>query len=412
MAISGERMSVRRVRAMVGLGALVSICNVALGLAVAAVLAADPWAGLLLLSPVAALYGAYRAYTAQRRQNLELEFLYEAGRTLSRADDSAAGLAGVLALALETFRSEVAEVCMLPADEGDGSRVTVGPGEAIEVLEPVGPEAVAQLRALVEGDVAVRVVGGEDLDGPLGRRFHKLGLREAMIAALPGDSRIVGTIMVANRLGVIRFGAADRRLFETLAGHTGATLGQDRLERRVDELRELKDELYHQAFHDPLTGLANRMLFDDRVAYALARRTGNAIVIYIDLDDFKPVNDTYGHDAGDALLCAVGERLIASLRPADTPARLGGDEFAVLLVDVAPGDVATIANRILKNFAAPVQIGGGQTTTISASMGIAMADSGSMTADELLRKADAAMYVAKRGGKRGYTLHQPEATAA
>jgi diguanylate cyclase (GGDEF)-like protein len=216
---------------------------------------------------------------------------------------------------------------------------------------------------------------------------------------------------VANRRQAGGFAAPDRRLFETLAAHTGAALSQDRLERRVLELRETKDQLYHQAFHDALTGLANRLLFADRVAHALARRSGNVIVIYIDLDDFKPVNDTYGHEAGDVLLCAVAERLRDSLRPADTPARLGGDEFAVLLTDVAVADVSTIADRIMRNFGAAVDLGDA-TIGIAASMGIAIADSGSMPADELLRKADAAMYVAKRGGKRGYALYEQEAVAA
>jgi diguanylate cyclase (GGDEF)-like protein len=232
-----------------------------------------------------------------------------------------------------------------------------------------------------------------------------------MIAPLPGESGVLGTMMVANRRGVSGFGAEDRRLLETLAGHTGSTLGQDRLERRVVELHETKEQLYHQAFHDPLTGLANRLLFADRVAHALARRDGNVVVMYVDLDDFKPVNDTYGHEAGDLLLCAVGQRLRDSLRPADTPARLGGDEFAVLLTDVAAGDVPTVADRIMRNFAAPVDLGDA-TTRISASMGIAMADVGSMTADELLRKADAAMYVAKRGGKRGYVINDHDIAAA
>jgi diguanylate cyclase (GGDEF)-like protein len=216
---------------------------------------------------------------------------------------------------------------------------------------------------------------------------------------------------VANRRGVSAFGTDDRRLLATLAAHTASALGQDRLERRVVELHEMKEQLYHQAFHDPLTGLANRLLFADRVAHALARRGGNVVVMYVDLDDFKPVNDTYGHEAGDILLCAVGQRLRDSLRPADTPARLGGDEFAVLLTDVAAHDVPTIADRIMRNFQAPVDLGTA-TARISASMGIAMADTGSIGADELLRQADAAMYVAKRGGKRGYAINGQELATA
>jgi diguanylate cyclase (GGDEF)-like protein len=413
MTLAGERMGLGRIRTMMAMGVLVSATNASLALAAVAVLDADPWAGLLLVAPVAAIYLAYRAYTQQRRQHLELEFLYDASRTLSRAGDSAAGLAGILTMSLETFRAEIAEVCMLPAEPGEaGTRITVGPDLRVEVLEAVPPALAAALRELVKGDRGTQVLTDDDLAGALGARLAGMGLRETMIAPLPGESGVLGTMMVANRRGVTGFGPKDRRLLETLAGHTGATLSQDRLERRVVELHEKKEELYHQAFHDPLTGLANRLLFADRVGHALARRGGNVVVIYVDLDDFKPVNDTYGHEAGDDLLRAVGERLRDSLRPADTPARLGGDEFAVLLTDVAARDVPTIADRILRNFGAPVDLGGGATTGISASMGIAMADTGSMSADELLRKADAAMYVAKRGGKRGYAIHDQDALAA
>jgi diguanylate cyclase (GGDEF)-like protein len=412
MALSGEHMSVRRIRTMLAMGTLVSVTNASLALAAVTVLQADPWAGLLLLAPAAAIYVAYRAYTKQRRQHLELEFLYDASRTLSRADDSAAGLAGVLAMALETFRAEIAEVCLLPAGEdGEATRITVGPDRRVEVLEPVAADISSALRELVAGDRGTHVLVQDDLEGPLARRLAGMGMRETMIAPLTGDSGVMGTMMVANRRGVSGFGTDDRRLLETLAVHTGSTLGQDRLERRVVELHETKEQLYHQAFHDPLTGLANRLLFADRVAHALARRGGNVIVMYIDLDDFKPVNDTYGHDAGDLLLCAVGQRLRDTLRPADTPARLGGDEFAVLLTDVAAQDVPTVAERIMRSFGASVDLGGA-TTRISASMGIASADSGSMPADELLRKADAAMYVAKRGGKRGYSINGHEVPAA
>jgi diguanylate cyclase (GGDEF)-like protein len=287
----------------------------------------------------------------------------------------------------------------------------VGPDNRVEVLEAVPPAVASDLRHLVEGNAGARVLADHDRGGALGARLDSMGLQETMVAALPGDSGLIGTMMVANRRQASGFAAPDRRLFETFAAHTGAALSQDRLERRVLELRETKDQLYHQAFHDALTGLANRLLFADRVAHALARRSGNVIVIYIDLDDFKPVNDTYGHEAGDVLLCAVAERLRDSLRPADTPARLGGDEFAVLLTDVAVADVSTIADRIMRNFGAAVDLGDA-TVGIAASMGIAIADSGSMPADELLRKADAAMYVAKRGGKRGYAVYGQEAVAA
>ena len=132
-------------------------------------------------------------------------------------------------------------------------------------------------------------------------------------------------MLIANRLGVgAAFGRADCRLFETLARQTGTSLGEDRLTNRVAELRVLQASLEHQAFHDQLTGLPNRGLFMDRVSHALSRRGGNAIVLYIDLDDFKTINDTLGHDAGDVLLVSTRRpppRIAARRRHAGPPRR-------------------------------------------------------------------------------------------
>ncbi|MDP9294989.1 MAG: GGDEF domain-containing protein, partial [Actinomycetota bacterium] len=196
------------------------------------------------------------------------------------------------------------------------------------------------------------------------------------------------------------------KLFETLARQTGAALGQDRLTRTVSEMRELQAGLEHQAFHDPLTGLANRLLFMNRVEHALKRRTGNVAVLYIDLDDFKAVNDTLGHEAGDDLLAGAADRLRDSLRPADTPARLGGDEFAVLLLDISMEHVHVVADRILRKLARPMELAGSEHP-VEASLGVAIADSGALRADELVRNADVAMYVSKHGGKSGYSVYEP-----
>ncbi|MGQ0432081.1 MAG: putative bifunctional diguanylate cyclase/phosphodiesterase [Microthrixaceae bacterium] len=175
--------------------------------------------------------------------------------------------------------------------------------------------------------------------------------------------------------------------------------------------RILEDQLRHQAFHDPLTGLSNRALFADRVEHALDRvrrdDSPTPAVAFIDLDDFKLVNDSLGHSAGDQLLRVVADRLRACLRSGDTPARLGGDEFAVLLED-AP-DVAAIlevAERILDALDAPVVIEGHEVYA-RASIGIATRHDASTTFDELLRNADLAMYAAKANGKGCIEMFAP-----
>jgi len=166
--------------------------------------------------------------------------------------------------------------------------------------------------------------------------------------------------------------------------------------------KELEQQLRHQALHDSLTGLANRALFSDRVQHALDRSRGAAesslAVLFLDLDDFKTINDSLGHGAGDELLVEVGRRLEQTLRPGDTAARLGGDEFAVLLEDtgsVAPQEVAA---RLLAAFEGPFLVQG-KKVQVHASVGIAVDTPTTTGPDELLRNADLAMYVAKQRGK-------------
>jgi diguanylate cyclase (GGDEF)-like protein len=171
--------------------------------------------------------------------------------------------------------------------------------------------------------------------------------------------------------------------------------------RDVSEHRRLAAELAHQAFHDALTGLANQALFRDRVGHALERlgRDGSRVaVLFIDLDDFKRVNDSLGHSAGDEMLVTVAARISSCLRAGDTASRLGGDEFAVLIDDVRDdGDAVALAERILEALRRPTAVGAGPVGTAS-SIGIAYGEPG-MDVDELLRNADLAMYTAKAAGK-------------
>ncbi|MFI9321666.1 putative bifunctional diguanylate cyclase/phosphodiesterase [Kitasatospora aureofaciens] len=179
--------------------------------------------------------------------------------------------------------------------------------------------------------------------------------------------------------------------------------------RDVTEQRQMERELTHRAFHDSLTGLANRVLFQDRVGHALARgeRSGAVTgVLFIDLDDFKVVNDTQGHAVGDELLVAVSLRLSTALRSSDTAARLGGDEFAVLVEDaLCPTDVDTIAGVVLAVFAEPFKLSAG-AVRVSASIGVATTED-SVDAAELLTHADLALYSAKAAGRRQWCHYRP-----
>jgi diguanylate cyclase (GGDEF)-like protein len=176
----------------------------------------------------------------------------------------------------------------------------------------------------------------------------------------------------------------------------------------INERKQIEEKLQHQASHDPLTGLPNRVLFTDRLRHALARTVRDkrpVAVLFMDLDDFKVVNDSLGHETGDKLLVIVARRLLACLRPGDTIGRLGGDEFAVLLEDLPDSEYPTIvARRIIEELRAPFAIEGREVFA-SASIGIAISGvAGRDSPEVLMRDADAAMYAAKGRGRSRHAV--------
>jgi diguanylate cyclase (GGDEF)-like protein/PAS domain S-box-containing protein len=181
--------------------------------------------------------------------------------------------------------------------------------------------------------------------------------------------------------------------------------------RDVTVRRALEQDLEHKTLHDELTGLGNRVMFNSRLARALARsepRLDQVAVLFVDIDDFKEVNDSLGHDAGDQLLVGVAERLRTCLRVSDTAARLGGDDFAVLLEDTyGESEIFAVADRILEAVVQPFTIEG-RELTVSASIGVAIDPSRSSAGEVLLRSADVAMYLAKERGKGRYEMFQAE----
>ncbi|MDQ3303431.1 MAG: EAL domain-containing protein, partial [Actinomycetota bacterium] len=180
--------------------------------------------------------------------------------------------------------------------------------------------------------------------------------------------------------------------------------------RDVSERKRLEERLRYQAFHDSLTDLPNRALFLDRLEHAVARASredGSVAVLLVDLDDFKVINDSLGHDAGNALLIKVAERLRACARPGDTTARLFGDEFALLLeAPVGTEEASRVAERVQERLRAPFDVGG-KEVFISSSIGISPGEDGEERPAEALRHADLAMYAAKGRGKAQYEVYDP-----
>jgi diguanylate cyclase (GGDEF)-like protein len=235
------------------------------------------------------------------------------------------------------------------------------------------------------------VAGGQG-DAVERARLEGLGRKLMVLLPLVAHSEPVG---VAELTSTQRGSIDERRL--ALAGSLAFEAAM------AIENGRLYQELHQRALHDPLTGLANRALFLDRVGHAIAR-LGRApgpflAVLFIDLDDFKTVNDTLGHARGDRLLVLVAERLLAAVRTVDTVARLGGDEFAVLLEDLRSEDEAHLAaERAANLLKAPFDLAG-DSANVGASIGVALRTDDSTGTDTLLAEADAAMYEAKRAGK-------------
>jgi diguanylate cyclase (GGDEF)-like protein len=177
----------------------------------------------------------------------------------------------------------------------------------------------------------------------------------------------------------------------------------------VTERKRTEAKLAHQAMHDPLTGLPNRTLFTDRMMLAKARlrRGGSLGLMFCDLDYFKVVNDSFGHEAGDRLLIEVAQRLRSILRPSDTVARFGGDEFALLCEGVDSVAAERIAERIEEAFSAPFLIDGHEVP-LSASTGIVLTTDPDVDPDQLLSDSDLAMYAAKQGGRARHTLFEQD----
>ncbi len=230
--------------------------------------------------------------------------------------------------------------------------------------------------------------------------LRSVGHRTLAVVPLVAASTSVGTIEFTSKRGTFDQRRLD--LASMLASEAAMALSNARL----------YDKVRHQAFHDGLTGLPNRTLFRDRVEHALDRVRGRSAeriaLLFLDLDNFKALNDRYGHARGDAILAAIGDRLRDALRPGDTAARLAGDEFAILVEGLAgPEDAAAVAGRVIEALRQPVDFGE-VAPTPSVSIGIAVSEPGLDTFDELLRGADAAMYAAKTTARGGWEFFRPE----
>lgn len=228
------------------------------------------------------------------------------------------------------------------------------------------------------------------------------GEERALLAANPEAGTFSNTYRMLHRDGSTVWVRDDAMMLWDREGH--ATFHGVLVDVTAQKL--LEERLEHQAFHDSLTGLPNRKLFHDRIGHALSQRhTGQLVVLFIDLDNFKTVNDSLGHAGGDEVIVATARRLQKCARAGDTAARLGGDEFALLVEDLTSPQVAALADRVLDALSEPLDFNG-RIVTIGASVGIAVAGTQD-SSEALLRNADLAMYAAKLQGGCRHVLYEP-----
>jgi diguanylate cyclase (GGDEF)-like protein len=414
ITLSEGRVKPRTMAQMLSLDSMITLTNTSVALLAALVVSVDMRGLPLLILPLATLFFAYRSYILERQKHDKLEFLHETTQTLSRSPEVLGALESLLQRSLEAFRAEFAEIVLFGADEATPLRTTLDAGGDREVMQPADPSLANELLSLVSNGTPAVTIQQPFSTEQLHRSLASRGVSNAMVALLPGEERVIGTIMLANRLGVVSsFSAEDLKLLQTLASNASVALQFDRLEQAMSQLRTARDQLEHQALHDPLTGLANRTLFMKQLTDALAGESPDVGVLFIDVDDFKTVNDTLGHAAGDELLVVVARQARECVLPSDLVARLGGDEFAVMVRDADDVLEAALAvtRRLMETLERPLRIGG-QAVAVQASVGIATNQNRAKGAEELIQAADAAMYRAKAAGKHRFRIFDDDAQAS
>jgi diguanylate cyclase (GGDEF)-like protein len=385
---------------------MVAMANASLATLAVIVLWENPLSIVLLAVPTIIVFVAYRAYMREREKHERLELLYESSRLLHYAPELDSAIGALLDHARRMFRAERAELLLFPDPTIEAAlRSASGGVDGPERMVPVSIAVDDPLRSRTA--LEARPFFGRP--GP-GWTTDPRDVDEAMIGPLVGESGVFGALTIVNRLGEgTSFEADDLRLLETVANQAAVALENGQLEQSLAELSRLKEELRHQAYHDSLTGLPNRPAFVEEVERRLTDPSSNGqapVVVFLDLDDFKIVNDTLGHAAGDQLLVAVADRIGQELRPDDLVARFGGDEFALLPASGSTvAEALSMTQRIITGLELPFHVQG-TDVIVGCSAGIS-AVRGDSPVDEVLRNADVAMYRAKADGKHRAQVFDP-----
>jgi diguanylate cyclase (GGDEF)-like protein len=371
--------------------ALLTLASICLSLVVLDAAWFDPWAAIPLLLVAALIILAYRGYTRLTLRFESLQRLYDFSQALGQANLEPTSMStDVLKQVCTVMRARRAQL-ILTEPSGIPRRISLDHRgvSGIELIN-LDPDSFVTT-AITTGTASLHRSSGSQHRGaspdPIAGES-----RSAIVAPLMGDNSVIGAMVALDRDEELdEFDEDDLRLFGTLVANASANLERARL---VEELRYEVDSKTHQATHDMLTGLPNRMLFTSRATNALNVSNGVAVVI-LDLDRFKDVNDTLGHAIGDRLLLEISERLQRATSEQSTVARLGGDEFALVIADVSePEQAIAIVRELHAVLSRPIELDG-LTLAVTASAGIALAPEHGSDVALLLQRADIAMYLAK-----------------
>jgi diguanylate cyclase (GGDEF)-like protein len=337
-----------------------------------------------------------RGLSSLRQRQQLLEQSSQIQRAITRRAPLDDVLGAIAVAARELLGDDIAGLWMIDRADPESTVLMATSGVTPDVLLRIEHGAVGEGaggRAIAEGALVI-VENYQDMPTAL-QAFAEVDVQSAMAAPVHEGGTVVGSLAVASYRPARSYSEAEQEMLVAFAEHASLAL----MDAKTVDL------MLHQALHDSLTGLPNRRLFLDRLQHALQRRgeRSKVAVLFLDLDRFKEVNDTLGHDAGDRLLVEVAGRLRDCMRPSDTIARLGGDEFAVLMEELdADRDAGSLAERMDAALREPVALDG-REVFVTASMGIALQRGGG---GDPLRDADTAMYRAKAAGGGAYEFFE------
>ena len=407
--VSGETLAASELFPSLLVSALASLATAAVAMATAALASTTPVATPLMLVPFFIGYSSNVIYQRERQRKSEMEFLHRSTEALRHAEATEHTLAALIGNAQRDLRFSHVEVALnvggtrrhAQSPQRAGQDSTPGLLDAVEVP----PAGTADMR------------NSSDLgDDVLSRAILERGLRSGLVVPVHIPEVVDGVLLIGSEVeGVDAFDTRDLPLAFALAAQIGSLIENERQMASISELRDLERRLVHELQHDPLTGLLNRSAFTRVTRQVINAKAVNGrrwAVAIIDLDDFKNVNDSFGHSAGDAMLVTVGRRIQASIASTESAARLSGDEFAVLFDPNARPETLDLRGRqLLDVIRQPMLLPSGIEVAPRATVGIGVASEGDDLA-ALLDRADQAMYRAKARGKNAVELIDPHRAGA